>query len=315
MVAIDFEKLTGVYLIRNTVNGKVYVGSASRSIGKRWWQHRWNLSRNPKAKKSRLLNAWKKYGADAFVFEVLIVCEPQDCLRYEQWYIDHFKSADQRFGYNQSPTAGNILGMKQSPETCAKLAAIFKGRTFKPETLQKMRLAHKNRSPEHCAKISRSKRGKKIGPLSESHKAKLSAVHKGRKFSAETLARMSDAKKKTGAENAARLAAINTGRPLSPEHRLKLSLATKGRKRPPRTPEHSARISAAKKGTKLSAEHRAKLSAIRKGRKLSEECKAKLRAKALLRPGTPWTEEHRAKVMAGHARRRARKALVERARA
>jgi len=57
-----------VYTIRNTINGKIYIGQSS-SYKRRWSQHKSRLNLNQHG--NRHLQAdWKKFGADAFAFEV-----------------------------------------------------------------------------------------------------------------------------------------------------------------------------------------------------------------------------------------------------
>lgn len=55
---------SGVYLIRNTVSGREYVGS-SADIDKRWSGHKSDLRRGVHANRY-LQNAWNKYGADQY---------------------------------------------------------------------------------------------------------------------------------------------------------------------------------------------------------------------------------------------------------
>jgi hypothetical protein len=62
----------GIYAIRNTVTGERYVGQAVDIPG-HWLAHRTDLQRGVASSPS-LQSAWTKYGADAFVFEVLEEC-------------------------------------------------------------------------------------------------------------------------------------------------------------------------------------------------------------------------------------------------
>lgn len=58
----------GIYTITCTENGRVYVGQA-QNIRIRWQSHRWHLA-DGSHRNRHLQNAWKKYGPDAFVFEI-----------------------------------------------------------------------------------------------------------------------------------------------------------------------------------------------------------------------------------------------------
>ncbi len=93
------------------------------------------------------------------------------------------------------------------------------------------------------------------------------------------------------------------GKKQSKEARVKISIALKGRKLPPRSEETKAKMSAAKKGkpgpgsTKgkvLSKEHRAKISSANRGKPKSEEAKTKMR-EAWKKRGSV-SEETRAKL-------------------
>ena len=101
---------TGVYQIRNLTNGKRYVGSTASQKGfaDRWSLHRLQLRRE-KHHSIKLQRAWNKHGADVFIFEVLLYCDPQDCLVYEQIALDHYKPE-----YNVAKIAGSSLGIKRS---------------------------------------------------------------------------------------------------------------------------------------------------------------------------------------------------------
>ena len=57
---------TGIYIIKNILNNKKYVGS-STNIGKRWRDHKWYLKEN-KHHNSHLQASYNKYGLDSFEF-------------------------------------------------------------------------------------------------------------------------------------------------------------------------------------------------------------------------------------------------------
>ena len=111
----------GIYAIRNTTNGKVYVGQ-SVDIKRRWRRHKYEL-RHGCHPSSHLQRAWLVCGEPHFVFEVLeAVADVAGLDTAEQRHIDAAQSANPSCGYNLSPTAGSQRGMKRTPETRRRLA-------------------------------------------------------------------------------------------------------------------------------------------------------------------------------------------------
>ena len=134
------SKACGVYQIRNLVNNKRYVGSAASLEGfkGRWKAHRNALKRGDH-KNEHLLRSWRKYGEDAFVFEPILICAPEDCLIYEQFALD-----TGLFEYNICLTAESVLGRRHSEKTKAKIAASHKGLKHSVASKKKMRDAKRN---------------------------------------------------------------------------------------------------------------------------------------------------------------------------
>jgi len=235
----------GIYQIRHIGSGKVYIGSAV-VICTRWYQHRTHLKAGAHRNR-KLQRAWDKHGAGAFVFEVLeVVANKEELILVEQEYLDRLQPFG-RQGYNLSPTAYSVLGIKHSDESRARHSAASKMRPITEEIRAKQLAAVK---------------GKK---LTDEHRAKLSAVRTGRKHP------------RTPAWTE-KITAANRGRKHSLEHNEKISATQKGRKK---TPEHQAKITAAPTGQKkgpLTSEHKAKLSAALKGRNKSLETRARMKA-------------------------------------
>jgi group I intron endonuclease len=112
---------SGIYQIRNKLNGKVYIGSAV-NIRARISTHHTALE-NGYHKNPRLRNAWTKYGEAAFEVVVLeLVAEASDLLEREQFWIDSCSSADRAFGYNLNPVAGSNLGRTFGADVRAKIS-------------------------------------------------------------------------------------------------------------------------------------------------------------------------------------------------
>jgi group I intron endonuclease len=189
---------SGIYQIRNLVNGKRYIGS-SLNIERRWKHHLQCLKFSYSNKV--LQKDWDLYGADAFVFEVLIYCEPDELLLKEQKRIDHYKTLSPN-GYNRCPIAGSCAGVKHSEEYKRNLSEKLKGNTnglnnkgkvISEETKLKMSIAASSRkisgmsgrkhSEESKLKMSFLKLGtsskRKGSTLSEETKQKMRDSHKG----------------------------------------------------------------------------------------------------------------------------------------
>lgn len=139
---------TGIYEIKNIVNGKLYVGSTAKTgFLKRWDKHKQDL--NLKKHHSIVLQrAWNKYGNQNFNFKIIENCIPEICLEREQYYIDTLKPE-----YNICKVAGNTLGIKLSKEYCEKLKIIrkgknnpFYGKTHTAENRQLFSLSNKKRN-------------------------------------------------------------------------------------------------------------------------------------------------------------------------
>jgi group I intron endonuclease len=153
----------GIYKITNIATGDKYIGSAV-NLKKRYDFHVYQLQRgahhNP-----RMQRAWNKYGADCFQFEPIeILDNPANLLAREQEYLTSLNVANKKDYYNICGVAGSNLGVKRSDTTKARMSAAQRGRTFKPETIEKMRQAKlgKALSDEHKKKIGASCAGKKI---------------------------------------------------------------------------------------------------------------------------------------------------------
>lgn len=114
---------SGIYIIKNNVNGKVYVGSAI-NLKQRWYRHISSLRLN-KHHSSRLQNSVNKYGLENFEFISVQYCNREELISNEQFWIDYFDSYNN--GLNGKPKAGNSLGFKHSNESKKKISELAKG--------------------------------------------------------------------------------------------------------------------------------------------------------------------------------------------
>lgn len=101
---------SGVYLITNKINNKIYVGSTKQKFRERWSQHISEFNKGTH-KNKYLCNAWRKYGIDSFDFSVLEEI-PVELLKHvkgyqkkkEQYWLDLFQPFGDR-GYNIATNA------------------------------------------------------------------------------------------------------------------------------------------------------------------------------------------------------------------
>ncbi|MDO8683972.1 MAG: GIY-YIG nuclease family protein [Armatimonadota bacterium] len=167
------EKTCAVYIIRNIVSGKLYVGS-SDDVARRFQAHISHLRRGVHCA-LLLQNSWLFHGEAAFEFIIVDVLPSADGLiEREQEIIDYLNPV-----FNSAKCAEN-------PMT---------GRRHSAESIEKMRVA---------------RTGKGLGPrvFSDQHRAALSAALKGKprpelrgiKRSDEVRQRMSTSAKKKFAE-------------------------------------------------------------------------------------------------------------------
>lgn len=127
-----YKYLHGVYAIINKINQKQYIGSCGNKYGfkARFRQHKWELLQGTHPNK-HLQRAWKKYGQESFNFVILEVTKQSDAVLREQHYIDTLKPQ-----YNIALRAGSTLGVKLSPETCARIGASKRGIKYTQEQIQ-----------------------------------------------------------------------------------------------------------------------------------------------------------------------------------
>lgn len=98
---------SGVYIIKNTVTEKLYVGSTN-NFSVRWKRHICDLNKQTHTG-IKLQRAWNKYGSLAFEFCVIeYVDNLASLMEREQHWLNTLKSVE--LGYNTLPTAGSNRG-------------------------------------------------------------------------------------------------------------------------------------------------------------------------------------------------------------
>lgn len=141
----SIPKKSGIYQIRNLVNGKIYVGS-SINLRKRMKDHFRDL-RNNRHANQHLQKAYNKYGLDKFIFEVLEYVEKDMLLEREQYYIDTLNVVKE--GYNICPIAAHTFRVwtpAQKQNRCGANNPMY-GKHLSEEHKKRISEAEKGRIP------------------------------------------------------------------------------------------------------------------------------------------------------------------------
>jgi group I intron endonuclease len=203
------EVVSGVYLIRNVHDGKVYVGSSVR-VHDRWMNHRTQL-RAGKHSNSHLQSAWTKFGEDAFEFAVIEPCPEGALIVREVVWVEYHDSMNPNKGYNLEypDRRGHTEATKQKIAQSHIGNPKCKGHKHSEEFKRRIGDRHKGNqynkgrvpSAETRRKMSESHKGLLKGKvLSDEHKAKLSAAHKGKVLSKEHRGKLAETSRKAWAK-------------------------------------------------------------------------------------------------------------------
>jgi group I intron endonuclease len=181
-------KTSCVYQIRNTVSGKIYVGSTA-DMAKRFRAHRSFLANGTHSNR-HLQASWNRHGPDAFVFEVLEQCSPSMLAEREAYWIAKLDSCKKGFNIQHDPAHGN------------------RGITYPPDIVERMRLGRLPIRDETREKQRIAATGRKypFRPISEAHKEavrnyrhtddakeRIAASKRGKKRAPETIEKMREA--------------------------------------------------------------------------------------------------------------------------
>ncbi len=239
--------MSGIYKIQSVISPeRCYVGSAVH-IRNRWTNHLKGL-RNNKHGNGRLQNHYNKYGKDDLVFIILEPCFPEFLLIREQYYIDTLKPF-----FNICKNAGNVLGLKRTPESRKKQSELYRGensamfgKRHTPESIKLMSEGHKghkswNKGKKGVSETTSEKMRKAWEhrePISEETREKMSLSQTGEANSMYGKKHSEESKRKN------RESQLGKKRgPMSEESKQKLSNSKKGKKRKPFSEEHRRNLS------------------------------------------------------------------------
>ena len=147
---------SGIYQIRNKVNGKVYIGQA-QDIDARWRQHRNELNRGVHHNKY-LQNAWEKYGSELFEWSVIEQCSIDQLNQREIYWIE--KTGAYGEGYNLTLGGDGTRGYTPDQKWRECHSKLSKERWENPQYRERMAEIFKeiHDSPEFKNKVSEAKK-------------------------------------------------------------------------------------------------------------------------------------------------------------
>ena len=116
-----------VYKASNNINGKCYVGQTIHSLEYRKQKH---FNRMNRRSNQYFYNALRKYGFDAFFWEILCECNTKEELdEKEKYYIKYYNSFMDNNGYNMTVGGDKgTLGWCPSKETRKRMSDSAKKR-------------------------------------------------------------------------------------------------------------------------------------------------------------------------------------------
>jgi len=219
MIATENLKKAGIYCAIHRDSLRCYVGSSVNIHNRRHGHIRAETE-------SAFHRAVRQHGASAFDFEVLELCEKDQLLKREEFWITFLHSASVT-GFNTIPRPTSVpYGKEISIATRQRISAAHKGRKHTPEALSRMQ-AGRN-TPESKAKRTASHTGH---PVSVETRAKLRAANLGKPMPLATKAaiRKANLGRVTPEHIKAKLRLAHTGKIMSEAARAKMSISQKAR--------------------------------------------------------------------------------------
>ena len=145
-----------VYMATNKINGKRYIGATEKSIDVRMRQHI-NAARRGTKGCPRFYRAIRKYGSDAFDWDVLEEFESRDWAFSKEIDYIHLRSPE----YVLSTGGEGAGGVKRTPEQRAAMSRAKKGKPASPAAKAAQLLSW---TPERKARQSAVTKGRKKSP-------------------------------------------------------------------------------------------------------------------------------------------------------
>ncbi|HVX57596.1 MAG TPA: GIY-YIG nuclease family protein [Candidatus Saccharimonadales bacterium] len=145
--------IPGIYLITNTISGKVYVGQAI-NIRRRWESHRHYLTKG-EHRNSYLQRSWTKHGPDKFIFSVLVdlsaIAPDQLCVALNKAEIDALAAFPNTYNLMQAGISAPVAGPETRAIWSEQRKAMWSDPGFRESQSRKMK-EHYASNPEWKAR-------------------------------------------------------------------------------------------------------------------------------------------------------------------
>ena len=167
-----------VYVTKNTITGKYYVGQTSRGIVRRWQHH---IACFKRGIDTYLYRSFSKYGVEAFIFPIVVASahSKKEINELEKSWIYGLNSNNTDFGYNLTSGGEGCSGYKHTDEFKKSVSERNKSRIWSEESREKL-----------SKSVSEISKGKK---LSKEHKVKIGLANSKRVLSEETKRKIGNA--------------------------------------------------------------------------------------------------------------------------
>jgi group I intron endonuclease len=189
----------GIYEVKNTLNGKSYIGQSAIDVHGRCNSHIKDIARG--RDNQHLTNAVTMYGIENFSFKVILYCEEFELTRYEDMLIN----IDRSNHYNIRPAADSNKGVMHSEEFKKKVSESLignqrlLGHVHTKESRQQMSLHNRHavwmKGKHHSEKTKRKMSEARMGhTMPDVTRCGLAKANIGRVLSVETRNKISKAR-------------------------------------------------------------------------------------------------------------------------
>lgn len=166
-----------IYKAENIINGKIYIGKTTKTLGRRRSLHIYNSKKRTTTVLAKALN---KYGIENFTWEILFNCFDKTTLSETEKYFIILYNSKLPHGYNMTDGGDGApygdLNPSKRKEVRDKLSILFSG--SKNPMYGRSAWKGKKHTVESRIQMSNQHKGIATGPMSDATKAKMRESHK-----------------------------------------------------------------------------------------------------------------------------------------